>query len=76
MAGGKVVDGAGVEQQRRSPIDSDRVARDEARVPSEETDAGTRLHGGVRLADHELVVVVDGDGRRAMRDRHLGSGQS
>ena len=73
VASGKVIDSAGVEQQRKAAIDRDRVAGDETRVPSEEPHTGSRHHGAVRLADQELVVVVDRDGRRALRNGHLDS---
>ena len=66
----KVVDGAGVEQERNSPVDGHGVAGDEARVPGEEADGAGRHQRGVGVRDHELVVVVDGDRRHAVSDRH------
>ena len=70
VANRKVVDGAGVEQQRNAPVDGDGVARHEARIPGKEADRASRHQRGVGVGDHELMVVVDGDPRHAMSDRH------
>ena len=66
----EVVDRARVEQERNPPIDSDRVAGDKPRIPGEEAEWAGRHHRGVGVGHHELVVMIDGDRRRAMSDRH------
>ena len=70
VANRKVVDRAGVEQERDAPVDRHGVAGYEARIPGEEADRAGRHQRGVGIADHELMVVVDGDPRHAMSDRH------
>src|SRR2546430_437726 len=72
-ASGEVVERAGVEQKRHPAIDREVVAGVKAGIAREETDAGGRHHRGVRIADQELMVVVDGDGGNAVSNRHLRS---
>ena len=70
VANRKVVDRAGVEQERDAPVDRHGVAGHEARIPGEEADRAGRRQRGVGVGNHELMVVVDGDPRHAMSDRH------
>src|SRR6266852_8186975 len=49
----KVVDRAGVEQERYPPVDGDGVAGDEARIAGEEAERASWIQGGVGIGDHE-----------------------
>ena len=75
-ARGEVVERAGVEQERHPAVDREGVAGHEAGITREEPDTGGRHHGGVRIANQELMVVVDGDGGNAVSHRHERSEKS
>src|SRR3984893_1298409 len=67
---GEMLDSDGVEQLRGPPVESEAVPADESRVARVEANVILGEHRRVGLADQELSVVVDGEGRRPNRDWH------
>src|SRR5260370_39320514 len=70
VACGEMLDGDGVEQLRWPTIEGEAVSADESRIARVEADVVLGQHGGGGLADQELSVVVDGQGRRPNRNWH------
>ena len=66
----KVFDGDGVQQKGLQTVEGDAVPAHESGVMGIEAHVVLGEHGGVRLADEELAIVVDGQGGRANRDGH------
>src|SRR5207247_9744752 len=70
VARGEMLDGDGIEQPWEPAVDRDAVTADESGVARIEADVVLGRHGGIRLGNEELAVVVDGQGRRPNRDWH------
>src|SRR5439155_20619095 len=65
---GEELDGRGVQENRRSPIDPQPVTGDKSCVPGEEALVAVRLDPAIWLADDHAVIAVDRDGGRPNLD--------